>query len=340
MSTIRHAAFHLTLARDAKPSVALKSPRFRLAEIVFWLLPAAAYFVFPDYLALGAMVLTTALAVVGLDIVLGYAGIVSLGHAAFFGLGAYTAGLISVAGWTEPLSGLLAGGVAALLLGFMSSLVVVRGKDMTRLMVTLGIGLLCYEAANRMSWLTGGTDGLSGMELSPLLGLFSFDFYGVTAYWYAYAVLLIMFLVVRMIVHSPLGLSLKGIREGVRRMPSLGANVDRRLQIAFTISAGVTGIAGALMAQTTQFVGVDMLSVPRAAEFLVMLVLGGIGRLYGAVVGAAVFMIAHDVLSDLNPVYWEFWMGLLLMAVVMFARGGIVGAASDLLARILSRRSQ
>lgn len=315
----------------------LASPRPRLAEIIFWLLPAALYFLLPFDRALVLSLMTYAIAVLGLDLVLGYAGIVSLGHAAFFGIGAYTAGLLSVHGWREPLSGLLIAGAMTLAIGYLTSFLVVRGKDLTRLMVTLGICLVAYEIANRMSGVTGGVDGLSGIEMAPLLGLFEFDFFGNTAYWYAYAMLAIVFVALKFFASSPLGLSLRAIREGVNRMPALGASVNNRLQVAFTLSAGIAGIAGGLMAQTTQFVGVDSLSVTRSAEFLVMLVLGGTGRLYGAVIGTAVFVIAHDFLNDVDPVYWEFWMGVLLMAVVFFLRGGLTGGASDLLRFIASK---
>ena len=315
----------------------LASPRPRLAEIAFWRLPAALYFLFPFDRALALSLMTYAIAVLGLDLVLGYAGSVSLGHAAFFGIGAYTAGLLSVHGWREPLSGLLIAGALTLAIGYLTSFLVVRGKDLTRLMVTLGICLVAYEIANRMSGVTGGVDGLSGIEMAPIFGLFEFDFFGNTAYWYAYAVLVIVFVALKFFAASPLGLSLRAIREGVDRMPALGASVNNRLQVAFTLSAGIAGIAGGLMAQTTQFVGVDSLSVTRSAEFLVMLVLGGTGRLYGAVIGTAVFVVAHDFLNDVDPVYWEFWMGVLLMAVVFFLRGGLTGGASDLARFIASK---
>lgn len=318
----------------ATPPSTLPSARWSLPELAFWALPVIAYFAFPDRLALGAQILTAAIAVVALDLVLGFAGIVSLGHAAFFGIGAYAAGLLAVRGWAEPFTGLLAGAVAAGLVGGLASFVVVRGQDLTRLMVTLGIGLMVYEAANKASALTGGTDGLSGIETAPVFGVFAFDLEGKTAYWWALGVLIVVFALVKRLAASPFGLSLRGIRDGVKRMPALGVSVDRRLQAAFTVSAALAGVAGAVMAETTQFVGVDALSVPRAAEFLIMLVLGGIGRLYGAVIGAAVFMIAHDVLSDVDPVYWQFWMGILLMTVVLVGRGGVMGLVDRLAARI------
>ena len=300
------------------------------AEIAFWLVPVAAFFLLPGYLVLGSQILIVALFALSLDLILGYAGIVSLGHAAFFGLGAYTAGLLAVHGWGEPLSGLVAGAAVAAIAGFIVSFLVVRGEDLARLMVTMGIGLLLFEAANRAAFLTGGVDGLSGVTMWKLLGLVSFDIGGRTAYLYSLAVLFILFLALKRLVSSPFGLSLRGIRENRQRMPAIGAPVRRRLVTAFTLGAAVAGIAGALLAQTTQFVGLDTLGFNRSAELLIMLVLGGAGRLYGAIIGTAVFMIAQDYLAGMNPVYWQFWLGLLLVAIVFFARGGILGAVERL----------
>ena len=294
-------------------------------EIAFWLALGAAFFVFPGYLVLGSQILIVALFALSLDLILGYAGIVSLGHAAFFGLGAYTAGLLAVHGWGEPVSGLVAAAAVAAIAGWLSSLVVVRGEDLTRLMVTMGIGLLLHEAANRAAPITGGVDGLSGVAMWKLLGLFSFDLAGRTAYVYSLAVLLLVFLFLRRLTRSPFGLALRGIRENPQRMAALGVPVRRRLVAAYTLAAAIAGVAGALLAQTTQFVGLDTLGFQRSADLLIMLVLGGTGRLYGAIAGTAVFMVAHDVLSARNPVYWQFWLGLLLVAFVLVARGGIPG---------------
>ncbi|AJG23245.1 Branched-chain amino acid transport system permease protein LivM [Cupriavidus basilensis] len=311
--------------------------RWRVGEIVFWLVPVAVIFLLPGYLILGSQVLITGLFALSLDLLLGYAGIVSLGHAAFFGLGAYTAGLLAAHGWGEPVSGLLAAGAVAGLAGWLASFLVVRGGDLTRLMVTLGIGLMLFEAANKAAFLTGGVDGLSGVTMAPLLGLFEFDLFGKTAYLYSLVVTFLLFVLVRRLVASPFGLSLRGMREGARRMPALGVDVPRRLGAVFAVAAALAGIAGGLLAQTTQFVGMDVLGFPRSAELLVMLVLGGAGRLYGALLGAAVFMIAQDVLAGINPVYWQFWIGLLLVVIVLFARGGLMGAL-DALCRRMRRK--
>ena len=303
------------------------------AEIAFWLVPVAAFFLLPGYLVLGSQVLIVGLFALSLDLILGYAGIVSLGHAAFFGIGAYTAGLLSVHGWGEPLSGIAAAAVVAGLAGFAVSFLVVRGEDLARLMVTLGVGLLFYEAANRAAPITGGVDGLSGVAMWKLLGVFPFDLNGRTAYVYSFVVLALVFALMKRLARSPFGLELRAIRENARRMPAIGAPVQRRLVAAFTVGAAIAGVAGALLAQTTQFVGLDSLGFNRSAELVIMLVLGGAGRLYGAIIGAAVFMIAQDYLSGINPVYWQFWLGLLLVAFVFFARGGIMGGLEALAVR-------
>jgi branched-chain amino acid transport system permease protein len=294
-----------------------------------WVIPVACFFLFPGHLVLGSQVLIVGLFALSLDLILGYAGIVSLGHAAFFGIGAYTAGLLAAkAGWTEPLSGLALAAFAAALAGFATSFLVVRGHDLTRLMVTLGIGLLLYEAANRAAFLTGGVDGLS-LPAATVLG-WRFDLQGRTAYLYSLAVLFVVFLAARRLVASPFGLSLRGIREGRARMPAIGAPVRWRLVAVYTLAAGIAGAAGALLAQTTQFVGLDTLGFQRSAEMLIILVIGGSGRLYGGLIGAAIYLVAQDVLAGINPVYWQFWIGLLLVLLVLFTRGGALGALDAL----------
>jgi branched-chain amino acid transport system permease protein len=322
------------------PKPKLPNDRWQPLEIIFWLLPIAAYFAFPGYLVLISQIMIVGLFAVSLDLILGYAGIVSLGHAAFFGLGAYTAGLLAVHGWGEPLSGLLAAGLVAGVCGLLTGFLVVRGQDLTRLMVTLGIGLMLFEAANKAAFITGGVDGLSGMMVGKLFGAFEFDLNGNVAFWYSFAVLLLVFVVLRRVVKSPFGLSLIGIREGVRRMPSLGVNVNRRLVAIFTVGAAVAGVAGALLAQTTQFVGLDSLGFPRSAELVIILVLGGTGRLYGGLIGAAVFMLAQDYIAGLNPAYWQFYIGLLLVLIVLFARGGIMGGMERLYRMVKPERKE
>jgi branched-chain amino acid transport system permease protein len=315
----------------------LPTQRWSRAEIAFWLIPIAAFFLFPKYLTLGSQIMIAALFALSLDLILGYARIISLGHAAFFGVGAYTAGLLAKYGWGEPLSGLVLAAAAAALVGLATSFLVVRGEDLTRLMVTLGIGLMLFEAANQAAFITGGVDGLSGVEMRKIFGVYAFGMDGKTAYVYSLVVLFIIFVFVRTLVRSPFGLSLRGIREGERRMPAIGASVPRKLIAVYTVGAGIAGVAGALLAQTTQFVGIDSLGFGRSADLMIMLVLGGAGYLYGALIGAAVFMVLQDYLANLDPVYWQFWLGLLLVVIVLFARGGLMGILRALQRRLAKR---
>ena len=327
-------------AAATAPAIAPRLPadRWRAVELAFWAFALAAFFVFPNHRVLGSQILITGLFAVSLDLIMGYAGIVSLGHAAYFGIGAYVAGLLALHGWGEPFSGLVVAGAAGAIVGFATSFLVVRGADLARLMVTLGIGLMLFEAANQLPSITGGADGLSGVTMGKVFGLYSFDLAGSTAYLYSLGIAFVLFVVARRIVSSPFGLSLRGVRENVRRMPAIGAPVTKRLIAIYTVSAAMAGVAGGLLAQTTQFVGLDVFGFPRSADLMIMLVLGGAGRLYGGLVGAAVFMVAHHYLSDLNPVYWEFWLGLLLVVVVLFARGGILGAIEALRERVRGAR--
>ena len=299
--------------------------RYSVLEALPWLAAFAGYFVFPSYLALGAQILATILFALSADLVLGYAGIVTLGHAAFFGTGAYTAGILAANGWGEPITGLLAAAAAAGLLGLVSGLVVLRTTGLSLLMQTLVVATMVAEAANKASFITGGDDGLQGMEVWPIFGWLRFDLFGRTAYLYCLIVVLLCWWMARRIVHSPFGHSLTGIRENVRRMHAIGAPVSRRRLLIYTISAVLAGISGALIAQTTQFVSLSFLSLERSGTVLIMLIIGGVGRLYGAFIGVPLYMIAQDRFSTVQPVYWYFLIGLLMVVIVVFARGGLLG---------------
>jgi branched-chain amino acid transport system permease protein len=295
------------------------------AEAVPWLLALGCYWLFPDYLGLFAQVWIAALFALSLDLLVGYAGVVTLGHAAFFGLGAYVAGILAVQGWGEPFSGLLLAGLAAALLGLLSAPLVLRGSELAGLMITLGLALMLYEAANKATFLTGGADGLQGVEIWPLFGRFRFDLYGRTAFLYALGVLFVAFMALRFLVATPFGLALRGIRGNALRMAAMGTPVRRRLVAAYAVSAGVAGLAGAVLAQTAQFVSLDVLAFQRSAEGLLMLLIGGLGALYGAVLGAAAFTLAHHLLAEMTPQFWEFWIGAAMVLLVMLGRGGMLG---------------
>ncbi len=311
--------------------------RWHWSETVFWLATLLPFYFFPDYLQLASQIAITALFALSLDLILGYAGIVSLGHAAFFGTAAYSAALFSKFVWGEPLTGVVVGTLAAALLGYASSFVIARFRHLTLIMITLGLGLLLQEAANSASFLTGGSDGFQGIDIWPLFGTFNFDLYGYTAYSYSLIVLFLVFLAARRLIHSPFGLALRGIRENPLRMPAIGAPSRAHIRTVYTISAAMAGIAGALIAQTTQTVALDSLGFGRSADVLVMVVLGGTGRLYGGLVGAIIYMVAHDRFSGWAPQYWYFWIGLLLLIVVIFLPNGILGGLSALTERWRNR---
>lgn len=312
--------------------MALHLPRRGLLalEVLFWLALAASFFVFPDRLYLLTQILIAALFALSLDIALGYAGILTLGHAVFFGMGAYGAGILAKSGWAEPISGLALAFVVCAAVAYVLSYLIVRAAELTQLMVTIAVGAIFAEVANQATSITGGSDGLQGISMWPIFGVFHFDLWGKTAFIYAFAVVLLLFLVVRRLLQSPYGLALKGIHGNRKRMYALGSPVEGRLRFAYAASAALAGVAGALLTQTTEFVGLDTLSIDRSAMVLIILVLGGTGRLYGGIVGALVYMVVHDFFADLSPAYWMFWLGLFLMAVVMTGAGGILGGLSRL----------
>jgi len=313
-----------TPARAAIGALARRH-RLRLFELLPWVMALGCYFAFPEFLALGTQILIMVLFALSLDLILGYGGIVTLGQAAFFGVGAYTAGILAVHGWTEPLSGLVAAGAVAGVLGIATGVILLRTEGLTLLMLTLVVAEMIREAANKAGHLTGGADGLQGITIAPIFGLFHFDMFRRTSYFYALGLLFLGWLLVRAIVHSPFGRSLTGIRENVARMHAIGSPVLRRLVTAYAIAAALSGVAGACLAQTEQFVSLEVLSFARSGVIVIMLILGGSGRLYGAFVGVPLYMLAQDQLSERFPVYWSLGIGLLLVAVSIGAHTGVLG---------------
>jgi branched-chain amino acid transport system permease protein len=312
--------------------------RFRLAEALPWVFVIGAFFVFPDRMTFGTQVLIMALFALSLDLILGYAGIVTLGHAAFFGTGAYTVGLLSVKlGWNEPITGILAGGAVAAVLGLASGWFLLRYRGLTLLMLTLATAILLQEFGNFRADITGGYDGLPGMVTDPLFGTFDYDLYGHTYYLYCAAVLFVATMIVRRIVYSPFGAALTGIRENVRRMHAIGSPVHWRLVLVYGISAGIAGVAGGLFAQSNGLVTLATLGFETSASVLVMLILGGPGRLYGGIIGAVVYMVIYDYLSKVSPSFWQFGIGLLLVITVLFARRGLLGLGATLSTRLRPR---
>ncbi len=304
--------------------------RWHWAEALPWIGFVAFYFVFESRLAMGNGILIMVLFTLSLDLVLGYAGIATLGHGLFFGLGAYAAGLIIVGGWGEPVSGLFLAAAVAAIAALITGVMLLHLHGNTLLMLTLAFLMLLYEVANKWTSLTGGDDGLRDVAAAPLLGLFEFDLRGHTRYWYALALLFALFLVSRAIAVSQFGLALKGIRENATRMRAMGVPVRRHLVVIYVIAGAMAGAAGAVSAHSTGFVGLEVLGIAMSANVMVMLVLGGWGRLYGAIVGATVYVVLHHFASSWNPFHWMFIVGAALILVVRFGKGGLLGLTDRL----------
>jgi branched-chain amino acid transport system permease protein len=308
--------------------------RVAWAEVLFWLVPVAAFFAFPGDLVFATQVMVMSLFAMSLGLILGFAGIVTLGHAAFFGVGAYATALVALAGYHEAISATVVGGLAAALLAVIVGPLVLALSGLPLMVMTLAIGAVLFEAANKAAWLTGGENGLGGVEFAPLLGLFKWSVYGQTGYFYTLAWLFGMFVLVRCVVASPLGLALQGIKENPVRMRLIGAPVTRHLIAIYTLSAFMAGVAGALSAQTTGFVGLDVLSTDLSINALVMLILGGVANIYGGIVGGALYMILRQLASAFNPYHWMFAIGLLLIAVVLIGQNGVLGVLDHAIARL------
>jgi branched-chain amino acid transport system permease protein len=315
--------------------------RIRVWEPIPWILLLAFYFVFPRYLGFGVELLTTILFALALDLALGYAGIVTLGHAAFFGAGAYTVGMLAKHGiWNEPITSLILAAGMAGAIGLASGLVLLRTTGLTLLMLTLCTMALLEEAANLGAEYTGGFDGLDNVPIPPLFGLFEFSpLYPKTQYLYCLAVLFLCFVFVRTLAYSPFGHSLTGIRENTLRMHAVGAPVRWRLVTCYTISAAIAGIAGGLWAQSNAYVNLSTLGLDRAATVLIILVLGGYGRIYGAFVGAIAYMALSHFLAKAYPTAWQLGLGLLLVLIALFARNGMIGLWDQLTRRFFAKRA-
>ncbi len=309
-----------TVSDDVSAYLARRS-HWSPLEIAFWIFAFATIWLFPSKHLILTETAILALFALSLDLILGYAGIISLGQAAFFGLAGYCAGLIAKYGIVdEPIVALILSGLAAAALGFVTSFLVLRGSDLTRLMVTLGVALMLGELANRFSNITGGADGLQGISIAPIFGRFRFDMFGHTGYVYSLVVLFVCFVIARRIVYSPFGLSLRALKGNPLRAAAIGIPVNRRLIMIYTASAGFAGIAGGLLTQTTAFCSLDVLSLERSADLLLVLIIGGTGYLYGGLIGAVIYKFLQDWIASLTPQYWQFWIGLVLVVIVLVGR--------------------
>jgi branched-chain amino acid transport system permease protein len=311
----------MAVTADEVSAFLARRARWSPLEIAFWVFAFATIWLFPSKHLILTETAILALFALSLDLILGYAGIISLGQAAFFGLAGYFAGLVAKYGIiNEPVIALILAGVVAAALGFVTSFLVLRGSDLTRLMVTLGVALMLGELANRFSNITGGADGLQGVTVAPIFGLFRFDMFGHTGYIYCLVVLFVCFLIARRIVYSPFGLSLRSLKGNPLRASAIGIPVNRRLIAIYTASAGFAGIAGGLLTQTTAFCSLDVFSLERSADLLLVLIIGGTGYLYGGLIGAVIYKFLQDWIASLTPQYWQFWIGFALVVIVLVGR--------------------
>ncbi len=312
------------LARLRLPA-ALALPAWLKA--VPWVAALATYFFAPQYAPLLTQIFIMILFAMSLDLLVGYTGIVSLGHAALFGTGAYLAGILCLRGLTDPLASALVAMAVAAAVGFAFGSLMLRTKGLAFLMLSVSSAMLLYEIANKATAITGGDDGLQGIAFSRVLGIWEFDFEGTIAFFYSLAILFLAFAFMQRLVNSPFGWSLRGIRENDLRMKAIGCQIYRRRLTAYTIAAALAGLAGALQAQCTGFVALNSLSFELSGAVLIMLIVGGSGRLYGPFFGVPIYMIAQDYLAKNDPTNWFLWQGVILLALVFFARGGLLGLA-------------
>ena len=318
----------------------MRAHRFQAIELLPWVAAIAVFFLFPGYRLLATQILVLILFAISLDLIVGYAGIVSLGHAAFFGTGAYTAAMLADAGWQEPLSAVALGAVTAGVLGYISGWVILRTRDLTLLMLTMALGIILYELAKDLDDITGGFDGIN-FENDAILGLFPFDvLYYSSNYWYAFAFLVLGFLVARTVVYAPFGRSLVGIRENIRRMHAIGTPVQQRMRHVYVIAAMIAGVAGAIWVQVQGNITIGVYEFEMSGNILIMLILGGTGRLYGAFIGVTVFTILENLTETVlgtDPPYWELVVGVALVVTVLFAPRGLLGVFDPLIRRFRER---
>ncbi|KZD22470.1 branched-chain amino acid ABC transporter permease [Tardiphaga robiniae] len=296
-------------------------------------LGAIGYFLYPDDLAFLTRLIGIAFLVLSLDLVTGYCGVATLGHAAQFGVGAYAAGIACVRGITDPVALLAVGVFAGTIMGLISGALITRFRGLPQLVLSIAVGQLVAALANKLSWLTGGSDGLSGITPGKVFGIFNFDMYSRTAFLFSLGVLVIVFVLLQRFVRSPFGLMCRGIKDDDLRARMIGVSIYPRLVVMYGVAGAVAGIGGALTAISTGVVGLDSVSFERSAEVLVMLVLGGAGHLWGALAGTVIFMIFEHIVAAANPFHWMTLVGLLLILIVVFAPRGLIEPVLSLASR-------
>mgnify|MGYP006083686669 CR=1 FL=1 len=307
--------------------------RFHWGEAIPWILAILVFYFLPGYRLLATQILVMIIFALSLDLIVGYAGIISLGHTAFFGTGAYITALLATNNIPDPIIGLIAAAFGAAILGFLSGWVLLRTTGLTLLVLTMAVTIMLAELANDFDEITGGFDGINFTN-SEIFGLIELDqLWYTSSYIYVLIVLFLSFLFIRTIVYAPFGRMLIGIRENARRMSAIGTPVHQRQVMVYVVSAAIAGIAGALWVQVQGNVTTEVYAFELSGDVLIMLILGGTGRLYGAFLGATVFKILENVTEQIlgtDQPYWQLAVGLVLILTVLFARRGLFGIFEDL----------
>ncbi|HWM48408.1 MAG TPA: branched-chain amino acid ABC transporter permease [Xanthobacteraceae bacterium] len=273
-------------------------------------------------LALVTRVMIFAIAALALDLLVGYGALVSFGHAAFVGLGAYAAGILASHGINEALIALPVALAVSMLFALATGIVCLRTRGVYFIMITLAFGQMAFFTASSLAPY-GGDDGLTLRTRDMVAGLplLAGDH---SLYYVVFACLLGAYALCRALIASRFGRVFRGARENPTRMATIGFEVFRYQLVAYVIAGGLAGLSGFLLANATDFVSPAYMSWQRSGELIIMVLLGGMGTLYGAIVGAAAFLLAEEWLSGLTE-HWKMIFGPLLIIVVLFARGGLVG---------------
>jgi branched-chain amino acid transport system permease protein len=294
----------------------------------FATLPLAAAFGAKAYiLALFGRIMIFAIAAIALDLLIGYGGLISFGHAAFVGLGAYAVGILSAHGISDALVALPVALIASALFGLATGAVCLRTRGVYFIMITLAFSQMVFFTASSLAPY-GGDDGLTVRSRNTIAG-FAFMRDEQSFYYVVFGFLVVSYLLCRALIASRFGRVFRGARENAARVASLGYNVFRYQLVAYVIAGGFAGVSGFLLANATEFVSPAYMSWQRSGELVIMVLMGGLGTLYGAILGAAAFVLAEEWLSGLTE-HWKMIFGPLLILIVLFARGGLVGAAGRL----------
>lgn len=275
-------------------------------------------------------VMIFAIAACAVDLLLGYAALVTFGQAAFIGLGAYAVGILAKHGINEAAVSLPVALAASALFAFATGIVCLRTKGVYFIMITLAFGQMAFFTASSLAPY-GGDDGLTIAQRNVIAGMRLFD-QPLVFYYLAFGCLLGTFLLCRTIVASRFGRVLRGAKENATRMNTLGFEVYRFQLVAYVIAGMLTGLSGFLLANSTEFVSPAYMSWQRSGELIIMVLLGGMGTLYGAIIGAAAFLLTEEWLSSFTE-HWKVIFGPALVLLVVFVRGGLIGVGRELARR-------